>query len=750
VRSGGRLSNSPHFGKRRAQVAWAGSDRDPDGAISPAGRAVASGFEPTSTLTTEGGLYQAASRRLHGVSQKIRLTAELVAFAGLMLAFLAHLMWPGPPAGLEELEGRIFIPALIAEYLPLDALQARQTTADMTSSEIDMKSAVVPLIALVGLIAIARGRWILAGLISAFWLIPWSFFDHHFLPSPVVVYVYAVAFFFRLFRPSWRLCILLVPLAVLAGSSAIRAIAPPFIAAVTDPDRPKAHYRIVQFSELMKNEQSATRENTERNKAASVSSFLGVRLEGKGAAERAALAYTVAQEQALRGNAEAAATALKMADDLGFRPEPYNQRRVTAIREYVAATGALGPEAQQLILSEYKVQSATTLAAHIVGIILGLLGPFADVLGTRIGRRARHIAEAREKLDTRRAELDREELSTRLRELKASEPTQSRPAMSGDTFVAAITGRIRSYRIAAGSLTALALISLFSAYYLWLPTVDSNTAFDAVALTGDAARLARQAGIRALPAEGLQLLEPLVFPLLLLGLFASLFLIRKRRPLLLTAFAGAVLFKLLGTLGLDHRASYEVPVGALSADLRHVLEQSVQVQEANLEQATPAETDAPPKRDEAPTFRDLRRALDAPTPARRTAVEPSVAAYTLAQIAYLEDRPAEAGHMLAKITDPGLLTALIHHQRVEVMSDWAAAKGYPLSHEAKAPSYLLIPMRFTRHVAHVLFGLGLAVAMLAFVPLGLLAIAETRGRRIRALVDERRQRHATLTAAPQI
>jgi hypothetical protein len=131
-------------------------------------------------------------------------------------------------------------------------------------------------------------------------------------------------------------------------------------------------------------------------------------------------------------------------------------------------------------------------------------------------------------------------------------------------------------------------------------------------------------------------------------------------------------------------------------------------------------------------------------------VEPSVAAYTLAQIAYLEDRPAEAGHMLAKITDPGLLTALIHHQRVEVMSDWAAAKGYPLSHEAKAPSYLLIPMRFTRHVAHVLFGLGLAVAMLALVPLGLLAIAETRGRRIRALVDERRQRHATLTAAPQI
>jgi hypothetical protein len=83
------------------------------------------------------------------------------------------------------------------------------------------------------------------------------------------------------------------------------------------------------------------------------------------------------------------------------------------------------------------------------------------------------------------------------------------------------------------------------------------------------------------------------------------------------------------------------------------------------------------------------------------------------------------------------------------MTDWAAAKGYPLPAGAKAPSYLLIPMRFTRHAAHVLLGFGLAVVVLAVVPLGLLLIAETRGRRVRALVDERRQRQATLTAAPQ-
>jgi hypothetical protein len=131
----------------------------------------------------------------------------------------------------------------------------------------------------------------------------------------------------------------------------------------------------------------------------------------------------------------------------------------------------------------------------------------------------------------------------------------------------------------------------------------------------------------------------------------------------------------------------------------------------------------------------------------RPPVEPSVAAYTLAQIAYLENRPAEASRMMASVGDADARIGRVHRQRADIMREWVAAKGYPVPQPAATTVRLSIPMSFTRQLAHLLFGFGLAVATLAVLPLGLLAVAGTRSRRIRALVDERHQSQPAVGSA---
>jgi hypothetical protein len=254
------MRNLPHFGRRGAQGA---------------------------ALTPKNGPYESAARRLQGVSERIRLAAELAAFVGLMIGFVACVYWPDHPTTLDELGARIFVPAFLAETLPIDSSRARLTSFDLTSTEIGITNGVVPLIALVGLIAILRGRWVFAVMITAFWLFPWSWFGYHLLPSPFVLCYYALCASFRVFRPSWRWCIVLVPLGVLAGPSVMRTIAPPFFAAAWDADRPRAEYRIVEVSDLVRSARGPEGERRANRKApVSVSDFLGLQAGGTRAGER--------------------------------------------------------------------------------------------------------------------------------------------------------------------------------------------------------------------------------------------------------------------------------------------------------------------------------------------------------------------------------------------------------------------------------------------------------------------------------
>jgi hypothetical protein len=692
----------------------------------------------------EASAYSAASHQLDQASQRIRLAGELTAFVGLMLAFVAIHFLPADPAQLKELEGRNFIPALIAEHLPFNDPPASRTYVDMTSTEIGIDNAAIWFIALAGFLAILRERWVFAGLISGFWLIPWSLFDYHFTPAPIVLYLYAIFAFFRLYRPSRPVRLVLFPVIIVAGPMIIKSYSFLFVGALTDSDRPRAEYRMVRVSELAENQGKAARE-TDANGKEIVRAFTLLGLDARGPAQRAAMAYVAAQEYALRGDPAAAAAALEEAARLGFAPEPYNQKRIQAIRNHVTAAGALGPEASHGLLSQYRIRLTIAWCAAAIGFLMGLIGPFADVIATRIGKRAKRIAEAQGRLSTERPASGQEGAAGRFGRRQGSEAIPSIAALDGEAIVGEIALRMRRYGIAAAALAALALVSFYGSYFFWLPNADSNTAFQTVALVGGAVRLAWKAGLPTF--EDAEWARVMLFHASIIGLLGWLLFARKHRRLVLVVLVTILAMVNVGSIALGDRPAHPVSAADLDPNLRAILRQSLENTAERGEARKHAGHLSLKPNSALPTFRDIFPAIDSQAAGNPVVIEGSVAAYTLAQIAYLEDRPAEAARMLARIANPDVLTARIHRQRADLIAEWVAAKGHPLPPEARGLP-LSIPMSITRQLAHALLGTGGVSAALSILPLLLLIVAQTRRRRIGSLVAERRRSQMGLGLAP--
>lgn len=743
------MPDRPSFGKRGAQGGPASMLRVDSASCRPPGDADRLSAPPAA----EAGAYSAASHQLDQASQRIRLAGELTALVGLMLAFVAIHFWRADPAQLKELEGRIFIPAVIAEHLPFNDPPASRTYVDMTSTEIGIDNAAIWFIALAGFLAILRERWVFAGLISGFWLIPWSLFDYHFTPAPIVLYIYAIFAFFRLYRLSWPVRLVLFPVIVLAGPMIIKSYSFLFVGALTDSDRPKAEYRMVRVSELAENQGKAARE-TDANGKEIVRTFTLLGLDARGPAERAAMAYVAAQEYALRGDPAAAAAALEEAATLGFAPEPYNQKRIQAIRNYVTAAGALGPEASHGLLSKYRIRLTIGWCAAAIGFLMALFGPFADVIAARMGKRARRIAEAQGRLRAERPASGQEGAVGTFGRRQGSEAIQSIATLDGEAIVGEIALRMRRYGIAAAALAALALVSFYGSYFFWLPSADSNTAFQMVALAGGAVRLASIVGLANY--EDAEWARVMLFHASIVGLLGWLLFSRKHRRLVLVGVVTILAMVNVGSLALTGPA-HPVSAAELDPNLRAILRQSLENTDELGEARRFAGHSLKPN-SALPTFKDIARremarrgdtarAIDSLLADDPDVVEGSVAAYTLAQIAYLEDRPAEAARMLARIANPDALTARVHRQRADLIAEWVAAKGHPLPPQARTPR-LSIPMSITRQLAHALLGIGGVSVALSILPLLLLVIARKRRRRIGSLVAERRRSQMGLGLAP--
>ncbi len=224
------------------------------------------------------------------------------------------MLWPANPFALEELAGWIAVPAELLGFwrqMPVDLLPARPGD---TLVRVGFENWGVPVLAVMGLVAILQRRWLLAASVAAIFAAPWPLIGFELLPAPVVLAVYAIVAPFRLFALSTRTRLILAPLMVVGGGVAL-PLALGLLANLLARGPGDASHRRIAISTLQQNEERATTPGSSQR----LTSFVTL---GSEFLRQPAAAYVIAQELALRGDLGGAARALGDA----------RQRRLCALR----------------------------------------------------------------------------------------------------------------------------------------------------------------------------------------------------------------------------------------------------------------------------------------------------------------------------------------------------------------------------------------------------------------------------------
>ncbi len=133
---------------------------------------------------------------------------------------------------------------------------------------------------------------------------------------------------------------------------------------------------------------------------------------------------------------------------------------------------------------------------------------------------------------------------------------------------------------------------------------------------------------------------------------------------------------------------------------------------------------------------EIRAALSQMVTQNSGPISVTLAAYPLAQLAYIENRPQDIAPMLEVMTEERDLDSAAHQQRVDIMREWAAANGHP---SGQAWTSLVVSMSVVRGIGAVLLPLGLAALALGFLAAAVIPIAMTRRGRIGTLIEDVRR-----------
>ncbi len=276
---------------------------------------------------------------------------------------------------------------------------------------------------------------------------------------------------------------------------------------------------------------------------------------------------------------------------------------------------------------------------------------------------------------------------------------------------------------------------LSGAYWIWLPEAADNTAFHFVALAGSTADYAQQNGVAVRAgAENWTawpiLLNWLKYPICL----AAIVLATRRSQYLgaVTAIAFVAFFALDGYRFSQHSLREALPQ-QFSQHLRAKLDLA-----AVAAYGSPITLPQPVTGGFGSLSVNLRGSIAAEnksaSPAPLLEIDPSPAAYTLAQIAYLEGNVVDAAKFLNQIREAKVLYADVHCERLALMRDWVLANGYT----ANAMDWLNADFpSLVRRLGRWLRTLSIASLGLAALVTALVAIAVARRRRIEALLEER-------------
>ena len=618
-------------------------------------------YSPSPPMSETGRLAYAAGR--------FRLWGETIGFVGILIAFLAAAAWPNDPASLNALHGQILIPdklfdAIRPSLTGLPELRATvQTSAGAT---------VVPVLFVLGLLSVYRRRWILTGLCAAFFLFPWPALGVGQPLGAMPALLFGVLGALRYYQTRAALAVvvlgslLLGPMLLSTFTGALAALGP-------SPTR----YKAVTLGELGL--------LTSPIDVAAISS-----LDGDAAA------YVQAQQAALQSDLGLAAASLDQIKDPSGFPEIHRQR-INALYDHIAETGQDGPDRQSAVRGSYAYRLTATWALMAIGSVLGLIGPFVDVLGGQMYKRSARVGAAQARLDKLREVQPIAPAAPAFGRKPSRRPLASLAASDGTHAMDAIARRLRGYTQIATIASAITVLSVLLYLLFRLPEAGSNTAFADVALTLEAARWARSTGLTVPdPSSGLDILTALMMPGGIIILLALIFVFKVRSHWLTVAGATLLSYFVLSSVAFVHHPPRTVQATSISGAARAELARSL----ANSAGALPA----------------------------------GDAAYILAQIVYIEGKSGQIAPLLQSTqVDPDLAA---HQQRIDLMQEWAIAHGAAMN--AFDPPILLLPMSFVRGVAVVMpffIATGLLVALIAS---GLLALAYDRRRRIAKLLSELR------------
>lgn len=655
---------------------------------------------------TPGDYASGNARRLARASGKLRVAGELIAFAGVIVMFMATLFWPANPAELAALEGWIFIPGSLGQ-IPFTSPSSYAITPAVDISPLTINLALLTL-TVMGAGAIMRGRWLLAGLVGAFFLLPWSLLGFDLTLKPLVLPFYGVLLAFRLCGPLTIKLVLLVPALVVGTPIAINLFGS--IYAKLGRTGETAAYRKIAFTDLAANQGKPAQEAVPDRKAVvRVTSLSGL------SPLAPAAPYVMAQEHALRGDAPAAARALDEAIARGFRPNRLDQQRIGAIESYTANQGALGTTRQSTVRAAYGSGLLLAWIAFAAGLILAAVGPASSILAERMARRAKRIDEAEGRVRSVQVTQQASSLTARSGRDAGQRPLSA--VFDSQTTMAAMSRRIQAYARAIGWIASAVAVCALGSWWYWLPPAASNTAFEKIELAPEVLKLARAAGQSGITTGGLSD-GVLLFIWLgaLFSYFCSVLIIKALSYRLGMAITVALYSFVLPSPFFPNSGSL-VALSDLQPDLR-----------ARLVALGTAELAASPGLSR--TFPMIETGKAPPQ------ADSAAAAYTLVQIAYLENRPADAASMLNRMLDRSIIRARWTEQRTDLVIEWIVAHGQP------APAWLHSPQRerptaSARSLARALSIIAIAAAATMLVPLALLSYVWHRRTRIEALVMER-------------
>ena len=659
----------------------------------------------TNTALKDADTPAGATNELDARARILQYCSDILIFSGALLIYFVLGNWPDDPSAFSGLDNKILVPGVLRDLLPANfpAISGFRASAGNISSFYSNQAAMI--IFLLGVVSIVRGRWLTLGCIVAFFTLPWSALGTEAPQEPMIAAILIMGSTIKLLQKRYprlfkfaAISTIILPLPFLIGVYFIHMIIPDF-------KGPVEKYYALPVAKISDGNRAGINPLNET----------GTRfrdMQAVTADQRSAKSFVMAQIYASAGNYQEASAELNTAKQIFGAGGVTGRRVVGLVENFLAGQGIYGNAARDVSLEEYSRSLWMSRLMAILGLILGLLGPFLDILSTRMARRSKGILETSGRISVQKMKLDAINVSP-----VAVQQQDPLVAVDAKDTMERMTKRIYAYRTVGLLALALALMSTNVWLSFGLPPATSNSAFQSIALLGNSMK-------EFLPPKNADpgLLDDIMsaqgstFWNLLLGaaiIFNGFGIYTYARKYLVSFIIVMMMANIAPMHGI-HQPGYWGTFEArdITPRIRQILVAATRAPQAigreiGTQQLKPVTSGAPAVEKKAKVAAKLN---------------PSIAAYVLAQTAYLEGQPAVATEYLAFISSNSIKDARAQ-QRVEILRDWVGAHGFPVVMPSWSGSSTvsIATMRFVGDIAKYVAGFSLllivsslALALFAF------------------------------------